>query len=116
MRAVVTGDLRAYLVEDGWDGLAPEDGAWVARRDDGTTLRVVVLEASRLPRRARTRRVDRSVMRLLQGMSDPRDLHALALTPQDLPQLRTVPGRVWMQLGVRVYAVGAGQVEQQVIL
>lgn len=92
-------------------------GAITFHRDDGLTLRTVVVEHSRARRLRRSGRLDHAILTLLRGMRDPGDLHALALPARDLPSVLTVPGRVWMLLGVRVFAVTPdGAVRLQVIV
>lgn len=110
----VAAALRQHLADDGWVGTDDGGSAYQVHRDE-VTMHVVTVEQARTAR-GRSRSIDRAVMRLLSGMRDPEELHALALPARDLPMVLTVPGRVWMMLGVRVYAVEPdGSVHQQVI-
>ena len=113
----VAAALRQHLADDGWVEIERAGGALRFQRDDGLTLRAVVVEHPRVRRRwRRSDRSERALASLLRGMHDPQDLHALALPARDLPTVLTVPGRVWMLLGVRVYAVGrGGSVHLQVV-
>ena len=111
----VAAALRQHLAEDGWVGTDDEGSAFTVHRDDGATMRVVTVEQARTTW-GRSRSFDRALRTLLCGMRDPEELHALALATRDLPTVLAVPGRVWMLLGVRVYAVEpGGAVHQQVI-
>ncbi|WP_292605328.1 hypothetical protein [Nocardioides sp. REDSEA-S30_B4] len=110
----VAAALRQHLADDGWVGTDDGGNAYQVRRDE-VTMHVVTVEQARTAR-GRSRSIDRAVRTLLSGMRDPEELHALALPARDLPTVLTVPGRVWMMLGVRVYAIEPdGSVHQQVI-
>ena len=110
----VAAALRQHLAGDGWVGADDGGNAYQVHRDE-VTMHVVAVEQARTAR-GRSRSIDRAVRTLLSGMRDPEELHALALASRDLPTVLTVPGRVWMMLGVRVYAVEpGGSVHQQVI-
>lgn len=113
----VAAALRQHLAEDGWVEIEQVGGAIRFHRDDGLTLRAVVVEHPRARRLRRSGRLDHAILTLLRGMRDPGDLHALALPARDLPSVLTVPGRVWMLLGVRVLTVTPdGAVRLQVIV
>lgn len=111
----VAAALHQHLAEDGWAVPEQSTRAFQVHRDDGLTMNVVTLERVRWP--LASTRIARAVLTLVRGMSDPETLHALAIGEADLPTVLTVPGRVWMLLGVRVYVVDAhGGVHRQVIV
>jgi hypothetical protein len=102
-QGAVAAALRRHLSDDGWVRVLGGEAVLRAERDDDAVLRVVIVQRARGMGRRRV--IDAAVGELLRGMEDPEVRQALAVRQAALANLLEIPDRVWVQLGVRIYAV-----------